>query len=64
LSQFGKVGGIPGSRGRLQGFALLVAPHIAPENIDDVAGAWLMFGAGHAVEFVGEFSWYFDDARH
>ena len=48
--------------GKLQRFALSVAPHVAPESIDDLGGTWLMFSSGQAVEFVSEFLWYLDDA--
>jgi hypothetical protein len=47
-----------------QGLALLVASHVAPENIDDVGGARLVFGSGQPVQLVSEFLWNFDDAWH
>ena len=64
MSQLGVVGGIPGPCGKLQGLALLVTSHIAPQNIDDVRGAWLVLSTGQLVEFAGEFLWYFDDSRN
>lgn len=72
LSEFRVVGGIPGPCGKLQGFALFVAPHIAPQHIDDVSCAWLVFGTGQPNEFwassfgilttlgIGSCSWYHD----
>jgi hypothetical protein len=64
LNQFRVVGGIPGASGKLQGFALLVAPHVAPEDIDGVARPPLVFGLGQPVKLVGQFFRYFDDAWH
>ncbi len=55
LGEFGVVGEIPGAVRKLQGLALFVAPHIAPENIDGVGGPRLVFSSGQPVEFVGEF---------
>jgi hypothetical protein len=58
------IGRIPGPGRKLQGLELLIAPHIPPEDIDDVGRTRLVFGPGQPVEFVGEFLWYLDDAWH
>ena len=64
LSQFRVRGGTPGPGGKPQGFALLVTPDVAPEEIDDIGGAWFVCGSSQAVELVGKFFWYLDDAWH
>jgi hypothetical protein len=64
LSQFRVRGRVPGPGRKPEGLALFVAPDVAPEEIDDIGGAWLMFGSGHAVELVGKFFWYLDGAWH
>jgi hypothetical protein len=64
LGQFRVFGRIPGPGGELQGFALFVAPNIAPEDFDGVGGARLVHGCGKPVEFVGQFFRYLNDARH
>jgi hypothetical protein len=64
LGQLRVVGETPGSGGKLQGFALLVAPNIAPEYIDGVGGARLVYGSGKPVELLGQFFRYLDYAWH
>jgi hypothetical protein len=57
-------GRIPGPGGKPEGFALFATPDVAPEELDDIGGARLVFGSGQAVELVGKFFWYLDDAWH
>ena len=64
LGQLRVVGGFPDPGGKFQGFALLIALYIAPENIDSISCARLVFGSCQPVEFVGEFLWYLDYAWH
>ena len=52
LCQFRVVGRIPGARGKLEGFALLVPADIPPENINGVGRARFVFGSGQPVQLV------------
>jgi len=61
LCQFRVVGRIPGARGKLEGFALLVPADIPPENIDGVGRARFVFGSGQPVQLVSEFLGYLND---
>jgi len=54
----------PRPRGKPEGFALFVKPDVAPEEIDDIGGARLVFGSGQTVEIVGKFFRYLDDDWH
>lgn len=64
LSQFRVRDGIPAPRGKPKGFALFATPDLAREEIHDIGGARLVFGSGQAVELVGKFLGYLDDAWH
>ena len=54
LGQFRVIGGFPDPGGKFQRFELLIALNIAPENINGIGCARLMFGPCQPVEFVGE----------
>jgi hypothetical protein len=58
------VGRIPRPGRKLQGFTLPVGLYVAPQNVNGVGGARLVFSPGEPVEFVGQFLWYLDYARH
>jgi hypothetical protein len=52
LGLFRVIGRIPRAGRKLQGFALLIAAHMAPEDIDWISAAWLVFNSGEPGEFL------------
>jgi hypothetical protein len=64
LGQFRMIRRIPRPGGKPQGFALLMASYVPPEDLESISATRLLFGSGSPVEFVAKFLRYLDDTWH